>query len=121
MPRTSPERPGLLSTPGEKLVAFVLIVLVAYLGLHWLQTRGGDGPARPGMAPATVLKTAPAKGGELDLTVRFRAGDKTHEVTKTVDAAAFRTQGKVAWVCFEPGDPSDAAIRLPQGPLCGQK
>jgi hypothetical protein len=121
MPRTSAERPRLLSTPGEKIVALVLVALVAYLGLHWLQTRGSGGPERPGMTPATILKTAPAKDGDLNLTVRFTAGGKTHEITKPVDSAAFRAQGKIAWVCFKPGDASDAAIRLPQDELCGQK
>lgn len=123
MPRTSPERPRLLSSsrPGDRIIAVLVLAGVAYFGVHWWQSRGPSGPDRPGMAPATVLKTDPAKAGELDLTVRYTVDGKPHQVTKTVDAAAFRAQGEVAWVCYKPGDAGDAAIRLPQDPLCGQR
>lgn len=124
MPRTSPDRPRLLSKsrPGDRIIAVLLLAGVAYFGVQWWQSRSSDsGPARPAMTSATVLNMTPAKAGELDLTVRYTVDGKQHKVTKPVDAAAFQTQGKVAWICYKPSDPSDAAIRLPEDELCGQR
>lgn len=73
------------------------------------------------MAPATVVSEAPAKDGRAELTVRYSVDGQAHKITKPVDAGAFSAQGKVAWVCYKPGDATDASIRLPYDALCGQK
>lgn len=121
MPSTRPDRPRFLSTWWEKAIAVVVLVAAALLVLQWWQGGQPAGPARPMMAPATVVSQGATKDGESDLTVRYRVDGETHQLTEPVDAAAFRAQGKVAWVCYKPGDATDAAIRLPRDPLCGQK
>lgn len=121
MPRTSPDRPAFLRTWWERALALVVLVAAAFLVLQWWSGRGSSGPARPGMAPAVVLKQGTVSGGETDLTVRYAVDGKSHELTEPVNAHAFRAQGGVAWVCYAPSDPSDAVIRLPQDPLCGQR
>lgn len=123
MPRTTPERPRMpaRSRAGNKLLAAVLLAGLVYFGVQWWQGRQPSAPARPAMAPATVVRTAPAGNGALDVTIRYSADGRTHEITKPVDAAAFRAQGRVAWVCYAPGDATDASIRLPQDRLCDQK
>jgi len=120
MPRTSPERPAFLGTWWEKVLALVVLVAAGLLALHWWDGRQSGGPARPGMAPATVLHQGTVKDGETDLTVRYSVDGKSHETTDPVNAKAFRSQGGVAWVCYAPSDPTDASIRLPEDPLCGQ-
>ncbi|WP_265443787.1 DUF3592 domain-containing protein [Flexivirga meconopsidis] len=123
MPRTPPDprRPGLLGTPGQKIVAVLLLAVVLYAGLYWWQSRQRSGPERPAMASATVLREAPAADGRSTLTVRYRVDGKQHETTKDVATAAFTAQGKVVWVCFKPSDPSNADLRLPEDELCGQR
>lgn len=121
MPRTSPERPAFLGTWWEKVLAVVVLVAAVLLALQWWNGRGSSGPARPGMAPAAVLRQGTATGGETDLTVRYTVDGKSHQVTAPVNANAFRAQGRVAWVCYAPSDPTDASIRLPEDPLCGQR
>lgn len=124
MPRTPrPERPALLSRsrPGDWILAVLVLAGLVFFGVQWWQSHRSSGPARPAMTAATVVQTKPGKSGALELTVRFAVDGKTREITKTVDAAAFRTQGGVAWVCYKPGDAGDAAIRLPEDPLCGQR
>lgn len=121
MPSTRPDRPQFLGTWWEKLIAAVVVIAAVLLALSWWQGRQPSGPARPGMASATVVSEAPVKDGTTELTVRFAVDGKSHEITKPVDAEAFSAQGRVAWVCYEPGDVSDASIRLPYDPLCGQK
>lgn len=120
MPRTSPERPAFLRSWLDRVLAIVVLAAVAFLLQQWWSGRQPDGPERPGMAPATVVQQTPAQNGDTDLTVRYRVDGKTYDVTKPVDAAAFRTQGKVAWVCYALDDPTDASIRLPEDPLCAQ-
>lgn len=121
MPSTRSERPVFLGTWWEKVIAVVVLVAAVLLALQWWQGRQPSGPTRTGMAPATVVSNPPAKDGQAELTVRYSVDGQTREVTKSVDAAAFSAQGKVVWVCYKPGDAGDASIRLPQGPLCGQK
>lgn len=121
MPSTSRDRPHFLDTWWEKLIAAVVLIAGFLLILQWWQGRQPSEPTRTGMAPATVVSEAPATGGRTDLTLRYSVDGHIHEVTKAVDAAAFSAQGKVAWVCYAPTDAGDAAIRLPQDPLCGQK
>ncbi len=119
MPSTPPDRRPLLGSR-EKLIGILLLIVVLFFAVQWWQGRRPTGPERPGMAPATVVSETPATDGRADLTVRYSVDGQPHTITKPVDAAAFSAQGKVAWVCFRPGDVTDAAIRLPQDPLCGQ-
>lgn len=121
MPSTRPDRPAFLGTWWEKLIAVVVLVAAVLLVSHWWNSRGSSGPARPGMAPATVVSHGAAEDDRMELTVRYRVDGKTHEVTKPVDIESFRAHDKVVWVCYEPGDATDASIRLPQDPLCGQQ
>jgi hypothetical protein len=121
MPNTRPDRPQFLGTWWEKVIAVVVLIAGILLVLQWWQGRQSSGPARPGMAPATVTHEAPAKGGRADLTVRYSVDGHTHKITEPVDAGAFSAQGKVAWVCYKPGDATDASIRLPYDALCGQR
>lgn len=121
MPSTRPDRPPFLGTWWEKVIAVVVLIAGVLLVVQWWQSRQAAGPARPGMAPATVVSEAPAQSGRAELTVRYSVDGKSHDLTKPVDAQAFSTQGKVAWVCYKPGDATDASIRLPWDPLCGQK
>ncbi|HWC24267.1 MAG TPA: hypothetical protein VG502_18380 [Flexivirga sp.] len=121
MPSTRPDRPQFLGTWWEKTIAVVVLIAGALLVLQWWQGRQPSGPARPGMAPATVVSEDATKDGRAELTVRYSVDGHSHKLTKSVDAAAFSAQGKVAWVCYAPGDAGDASIRLPQDPLCGQK
>lgn len=121
MPSTPPDRPQFLGTWWEKVIAVVVLIAGLLLVLQWWQGGQSSGPARPGMAPATVVSETAAKDGRAELTVRYSVDGQSHKTTKSVDAAAFSTQGKVAWVCYKPGDATDASIRLPQDPLCGQK
>jgi len=121
MPRTSPDRPAFLRAWWERLLVLVVLVAAAFLVQQWWGGRQSGGPARPGMAPATVLKHGTVHGGTTDLTVRYSVDGTSHELTEPVNAQAFRAQGKVAWVCYAPGDPGNASIRLPEDPLCGQR
>jgi hypothetical protein len=121
MPRTSRQRPAFLRTWWEKVVLLVVLIAAALIVLQWWTGRQSSGPARPGMAPASVVHEEAAASGKIELTIRYRVDGKTYDVTKPVDAAAFREQGKVAWACYAPGDPADASIRLPEDPLCAQQ
>ncbi|RNI23910.1 hypothetical protein [Flexivirga caeni] len=121
MPRTSPARPRIQLTRSQQIAALVAVVLIAYLASQWWHGRQPSGPARPAMTTGTVVKLGPAKDGVAELTVRYRVGSDIREVTKPVDLAAFDAQGKVAWVCYRPGDAGNAAIRLPEDELCGQR
>lgn len=121
MPSTRPDRPQFLGTWWEKVIAVVVLIAGLLLVLQWWQGRQSSGPARPGMAPATVVTEDAVKDGRAELTVRYTVDGRTRQLTKPVDAGAFSAQGRVAWVCYKPGDATDAAIRLPQDPLCGQK
>lgn len=121
MPRTSPERPAFLRTRWEKVIAVVVLVAAALFVLQWWTGRQPSGPARPGMAPATVVHQGSVTGGQTELTIRYRVDGKTYDLTKPVAASAFRLQGGVAWACYALGDPANATIRLPEDPLCGQR
>ncbi|NNG37704.1 hypothetical protein HJ588_00235 [Flexivirga sp. ID2601S] len=123
MSRTPPDprRPGLLSTPGQKIVAVLVFAVVLYAGLYWWQSRRNAGPERPAAAAGTVVREAPADSGRSNLTVRYTVDGKQLETTKDVATAAFTAQGKVVWVCFAPSDPTNAALRLPEDQLCGQR
>ncbi|MFC6703798.1 hypothetical protein [Flexivirga alba] len=120
MPSTPPDRRPSLGSPRDKLIGILLLIVVVFFAVQWWQGRQSSGPTRPGMAPATVVSEAPAKDGLAELTVRYSVDGQSRTVTKSVDAQAFSTQGKVAWVCYKPGNVTDASIRLPQDPLCGQ-
>lgn len=121
MPSTSPDRPGFLSSWWEKAIALVVLVAAVLLVLQWWQGRGPSGPARPGMAPATVVSQHSAGNGETDVTARYRIDGTAHTITGSVGTTAFRQQGRIVWVCYQPGHPTDASLRLPQDDLCGQR
>ncbi|WP_446666942.1 hypothetical protein [Flexivirga sp. B27] len=121
MPSTPPDRSTFLASWWEKVIAVIVLIAAGLLLLQWWQGDQQTGPERPRMAPAAVVTEGPVQDGEADLTVRYRIDGKTHKLTEPVDAQAFRAQGKVAWVCYKPGDATDAAIRLPWDPLCGQQ
>lgn len=121
MPSTRPDRPRFLETWWEKVIAAIVLAAAVLLVLQWWQGRQPSGPQRPLMAPATVVSQGSSTRGKTDLTVRYRVDGHSHRLTEPVDAKAFRAQGRVAWVCYKPGDATDAAIRLPWDPLCGQR
>lgn len=107
----APRRPRLALVVG-------LVVLLAFGG--WTVWRHLQQPAGPaGMASATVIAQHSA-GERVELVLRYQAEGRSYTARHGVDAAAFREQGKVAWICFERDDPGPdhTRVRLPLDPLC---
>lgn len=121
MPSTPPDGRRFLGSRRGKLITLLVLVAVLFLAAQWWQGRRPTVPTRPGMAPASVVSEAPAEHGRADLTVRYSVDGQSREITRSINAAAFSIQGGVAWVCYRPGDATDASIRLPEDPLCGQQ
>lgn len=123
MPTTPPDAPAARPAKSSRLRAgnVVIAAVVILAALWWWHAHQAQGPGQAGMASATVIRQVPAADGRADLTVSYTVDGKTRDITKSVDAASFSTQGRIVWVCFDPNDPGSAHLRLPEDPLCGQK
>lgn len=94
----------------------VILALVAWIG--WRQFFPTSDKPSDGMAAATVSAERPVGASRVELTVRFTINGVNRTAKHEVDAAAYRDQGKVVWVCFKTNDPSKNRVRLPLDPLC---
>ena len=92
-----------------------LILLAGY----WWWSQSQRTPPRS-MTEGTITSRT-VDGKDLRVTVNYRVGRATHSVTGRVDRAALQWQGGAIWVCYEPGDPTKATLRLPYDPWCTVK
>ena len=102
--------------------AIGLVVIAVIIG-YWWHLKHPAHVTTMGMAAGTVVKTD-GSGDQLDLTVDYTVDGHRHQTTGSVDAARFRADGKVVWVCYSPKSPADTdqtRLRLPTDPLCAQK
>jgi hypothetical protein len=102
--------------PLALVAAGMALLLVG--GLWWWQQ--SRQPHYRSMTEGTVTSRT-ADGGDLQLTVAYRVGGRAYSAKGKVDADAFEFQGRAIWVCYSPGDPGDAGLRLPYDPWCNQR